>query len=172
MRYRAVFDNDDLAAAAHPDCAGDDTATTEAAYTVRLDKQPEPGRAVHVDIFDRADLTREQIKAITDALGRGAFDFNVPPRTVNVAGDPLRLRFGHDNWDTPQTVTVTIACAAARAGSAQIWHRTQAQYSAGDPLVYRQILVEHPEHGWIRAARYIAPPRTHQYITITTTDNG
>ena len=173
MRYRAVFDNDDITAAAHPDCAGDDTATAEVTYTVRLNKQPEPGRTVYVDVFDRADLTRKQITAITDALGRGAFDFNAPDDAVTVADNrrgSLRLWFGRDNWDTPQTVTVDIACAAASAASRpQIWHRTQAHPTPGDPFIYRQTLIEHPEQGWIRAAQQISPPVTHQPVRITAT---
>ncbi len=172
MRYRAVFDNDDLAATTHPDCAGDDTATTEAAYTVRLNKQPEPGRTVHVDIFDRADLTRKQIKAITDDLGHSAFNFNAPHNAATVDDNwtnSLRVWFYSDDWDQPQTVTVEVACAAAQAGSAQIWHRTQAHPTPRDPLVYRQILIEHPEHGWIRAARFVPPPITHQPVHITAT---
>ncbi len=172
MRYRAVFDNDAIAAAAHPDCAGDDTATTQATYTVRLNKQPEPGRTVYIDVFDRADLTRKQIKAITDDLGRSAFNFNAPHNAATIENNwtnSLRLWFNHDNWDQPQTITATIACAAAQTGPAQIWHRTQAHPTPRDPLVYRQILIEHPEHGWIRAAQQIPPPTTHQPITITTT---
>ncbi|WP_419924442.1 Calx-beta domain-containing protein [Candidatus Poriferisocius sp.] len=172
MRYRAVFDNDDLTAATHPDCAGDDTATTEAAYTVRLNKQPEPGRTVYIDIFDRADLTRKQIKAITDDLGHSAFNFNAPHNAATVDDNwtnSLRLWFYNDDWDQPQTVTVEVACAAAQAASAQIWHRTQAHPTPRDPLVYRQILIEHPEHGWVRAAQQIPPPITHQPVTITAT---
>ncbi|MDE0115707.1 MAG: hypothetical protein OXT07_03690 [bacterium] len=180
--YRAVFSPAGFEIVEHPDCAiattRDGPVMSTVSYTVQLDRRPSSGIQVTVTVYDpdtvnAANTARE----ISRATGYWPVDYKAMSGRVRTVREPAwsphRLLFDESNWNTPQTVTVNIHCAAHEHDDAvPIWHITRkVQTNPTDPHASREILVEHPEWGWVKGPLTTGLPASYQPVNIKIRDN-